>query len=195
MEKIDARGLECPQPVLKIKKALEEALEASILVDNEAARENVRRFGENNGCKVTIVENDQGTELFLKKTRDEAEREGNAKASADDGVVVLIKSARFGEGDPKLGALLMKSFLVSLLESDRTIKGMIFMNSGVELTTREGEPLEILEKIAGKGAALYSCGTCLDFYGLKEDLKIGEVTNMYSAVELLTEAGSKALAV
>ena len=189
MKKIDARGLECPKPVILIKKAMEEAEEASILVDNEAARDNVQRFGLNAGCTVAIVENDQGIELFLRKGSVAQPAEGTKE------VVVLIKSSLFGTGDPKLGALLMRSFLVSLLEGDRSMKALIFMNSGVELTTREGEILEILREIEGKGAAIYSCGTCLDFYDLKAELKIGLVTNMYSSTELLSDSGNTVITI
>ncbi len=189
MKKIDARGLECPRPVILIKKAMEEVEEASILVDNEVARDNVQRFGHNAGCKVTIVENDNGTELFLKK---ETEKE---VVDIDEEIVVLIKSSLFGEGDPKLGNILMKSFLVSLLESDKKVKALILMNSGVELTTRNLEAIEVLKSFEKKGAVIYSCGTCLDFYGLKEELKIGLITNMYSSVELLVGEGNRVITI
>lgn len=189
MKKIDARGLECPRPVILIKKAMEEADEASILVDNEVARDNVQRFGHNAGCRVTIVENDNGTELFLKKELEKI------TAEFAEEVVVLIKSSFFGQGDPKLGNILMKSFLVSLLESDKKVKALIFVNSGVELTTRNLEAIEVLKSFDKKGTVIYSCGTCLDFYGLKEDLKIGLITNMYSSVELLVGDGNKVITI
>lgn len=189
MKKIDARGLECPRPVILIKKAMDEVEEASILVDNEVARDNVQRFGHNAGCKVTIVENDNGTELFLKK--------GSEKVviGLEEEVVVLVKSSLFGEGDSKLGNILMKSFLVSLLESDKKVKALIFMNSGVELTTRNLEAVEVLRSFDKKGTVIYSCGTCLDFYGLKEELKIGLITNMYSSVELLVGEGNRVITI
>lgn len=188
MSKIDARGLDCPKPVILIKKALEGADEASILVDNQTARENVARFGENAGCSVTILENQEGIELFLKKVSEK-------KTSGEEEAVVLIKTSRFGEGDETLGALLMKSFLVSLLEGDKKVKALIFMNKGVELTTAEGDILEILKAHEAKGTAIYSCGTCLDYYRLKEKLLIGQVTNMYSAVEMLTDQAYKVITI
>lgn len=190
MKKIDARGLECPRPVILIKKALEEVEEASILVDNEVARDNVQRFGHNAGCKVTIVENDNVTELFLKKVS-----EKEVVGLVEEVVVVLIKTSLFGEGDSKLGNILMKSFLVSLLESDKKVKALIFMNSGIELTTKNLEIVEVLKAFDKKGAVIYSCGTCLDFYGLKEELKIGLITNMYSSVELLVGEGNRVITI
>lgn len=191
MKKIDARGLECPKPVILIKKAMEEVDEASILVDNEVARDNVERFGKNSGCKVTIVENDNGIELFLKK--DGGEVTGDGKEEQD--LVVLVKTSRFGEGEEKLGNILMKSFLVSLLEGDKAVKALIFMNSGVQLTTVNQEAVEVIKAFADKGTEVYSCGTCLDFYGLKEELKVGLITNMYSSVEFLTTKNSKVITI
>ena len=189
MEKINAKGLECPRPVILIKKALESADEAQIIVDNEVARDNVKRFGENNGFDVVIIENSDGIELQLKKRAEENED----KKTETEEVVVLVKSSKFGEGDEKLGNILMKSFFVSLLESGKKIKSIMFMNSGVFLTTKEGEVLEIIKEFAKKGVAVFSCGTCLDFYSLKEELKVGEITNMYSTVDALVESGVKVI--
>ena len=189
MEKINAKGLECPRPVILIKKALESADEAQIIVDNEVARDNVKRFGENNGFDVVVIENSDGIELQLKKRAEETE---DKKAEVEE-VVVLIKSSKFGEGEEKLGNILMKSFLVSLLETDKKIKSLMFMNSGVFLTTKNEEILEVLKEFDKKGVTIFSCGTCLDFYSLKEELKIGEITNMYSTVDTLVESGVKVI--
>jgi len=65
---------------------------------------------------------------------------------------------------------------------------MIFMNSGVSLTTEGSEVLELLKAMEEKGVELLSCGTCLDYYGLKEKLAVGKVTNMYAIVEAITTA-------
>lgn len=188
MDKINAKGLECPKPVILIKNALKEEDSASIIVDNEVARDNIKRFGENNGYRVVVIENDEGIELQLKK-----EDVNNDKSSSKEEVVVLIKSDEFGTGDSKLGSLLMKSFLVSLLESDRKVKSLIFMNSGVFLTTKNEEIIEVIKSFSDRGTAVFSCGTCLDFYSLKSELRVGEITNMYSSVDALLEKGNKVI--
>lgn len=180
MKEIDARGLECPRPVILTKKALEETDEVSVLVDNLAARENVKRFGEQAGCKVTVVENQEGIRLHLSKVGEKEE------AGLSSALAVLIKSRYFGEGEERLGEVLMRSFLVSLLEGDAPVKALIFMNSGVFLTTLGSPLLEVLQALEGKGAEIYSCGTCLDYYQLADKLAVGKVTNMYSATELLS---------
>jgi selenium metabolism protein YedF len=81
----------------------------------------------------------------------------------------------------------MKSFLYALTQVEN-IKQMIFMNSGVFLTTEGSDVLESLKTMEESGVEILSCGTCLDYYGLKDKLAVGEVTNMYTAVELLTSA-------
>jgi len=191
MERINAKGLEYPKPVILIKKALESSDEAIIVVDNEVAKNNIKKFAENNNCQAVIIENSKGIELHLKKRQDELSR--NKKEETEQQIALLIKSEEFGTGDPKLGAILMKSFLVSLLESNKKIKALMFMNSGVFLTTKEGEILEVLKEFTKKEIDILSCGTCLDFYSLKEELKIGEITNMYSTVDTLTESGIKVI--
>ncbi len=55
--------------------------------------------------------------------------------------------------------------------------------------TVEGSPvLEDLRKLADAGVEIYSCGTCLNHYGLTEKLAIGEVTNMYVIAQKQLEA-------
>lgn len=55
--KMDARGLSCPEPVIMIKKAMEKEEELyEIVVDNHASKENITRFAENKGYKVSVKE-------------------------------------------------------------------------------------------------------------------------------------------
>lgn len=101
----------------------------------------------------------------------------------DNKPVILITSDKFGTGDDKLGTALMKSYLYALTENDVKPAKMFFINSGVKLTSSGTDVLESLNALKNSGVKIYSCGTCLDFYGLKEKLLIGEITNMYSIVE------------
>lgn len=68
MNKLDARGLSCPEPVIMIRKAMmsnEDAYE--IVVDNVASRENVTRYANHQGYEVAVVEKDE--EFTLSITR------------------------------------------------------------------------------------------------------------------------------
>ena len=187
---VDARGLACPQPVLMTKEALETLEEGiiTVLVDNMASRENVKRFAQRMGCTVDIAEKDgifelrivKGYTCQLPRAQEEA-REGR------EGPVILITSHKLGE-EEELGRLLMKGFLSTLREASRRPSRLLFMNTGVFLTVEDSPVLGVLKELEAKGVEIYSCGTCLDYFGLKDRLAVGQITNMYDTVENLTGA-------
>jgi selenium metabolism protein YedF len=102
--------------------------------------------------------------------------------------VVFINSERIGAGDDELGARLMGSFLYSLVRTEPKPDALVFMNGGVRLTCRGSAALDDLRLLAVDGVAIYSCGTCLDWLGLKEKLAVGEVGNMNGTVTMLMAA-------
>ena len=99
--------------------------------------------------------------------------------------VILIGSNSFGIGDNKLGEMLMGGFLNTLLDSDPKPEKLIFINNGVRLTTEGSEMLETLALLEEKGVKILSCGTCLDYFNLRDKLKVGVTTNMYEMVDSL----------
>lgn len=183
---IDARGLNCPEPVILTKRAMEadHNTPITIIVDNDAATENVSKLARSQGYDLTIEQ--QEADVYLHMTPGKASLE--VDTCSGKAVAILIKSSLFGEGDPALGEILMKSFLFSLHELEGKIAQLIFMNSGVKLTTAGSPVLEHLQALEQKGVEILSCGTCLDFYNIKDNLIAGKVTNMYTAVEILTGA-------
>ena len=103
-------------------------------------------------------------------------------------VVVVIGSAEMGNGDPKLGKILMKSVLYSLTQLDELPQTVLFFNGGVRMTTEGSESIEDLKALEAQGVEILSCGTCLDFYGLKDKLCVGGITNMYVIAQTMAEA-------
>jgi len=191
MEKlVDARGLTCPQPVLMTKEALEGLEEGmvTVLVDNVASRENVKRFAQRMGCTVEVAEKEGAFELrIVKGYTCQVPRVKEETGAAEEGPVVLITSDKLGE-EEELGRLLMEGFLATLKEATHRPSKLLFMNTGVFLTV-EGSPVgEVLKELESKGVEIYSCGTCLDYFDLKEKLAVGQITNMYDTVENLTGA-------
>jgi selenium metabolism protein YedF len=182
---IDARGLDCPQPVVLTKRAMDEAGGEDLLtlVNTDIALENVSKLAHSQGYQVEVEH--QGNDYHIHMSRQSHATESSA--IGDGQVAVLVTSNLFGQGEAELGQVLMKSFLVSLNELSQ-LNEMVFMNSGVYLTTEGSPVLEILRALEAKGVQIYSCGTCLDYYQLKDKLKVGQVTNMYSAMEILTGA-------
>ncbi len=104
--------------------------------------------------------------------------------------VMLIASDRLGDGPEELGRLLMKSFLNTLVEVSDAPDRMLFVNSGVLLTTEGSEVLEALEKLGNRGVEIASCGVCLDFFHRREKLRAGMVTNMFAIAESVLKAAS-----
>ena len=105
-------------------------------------------------------------------------------------VVVAVGSAEMGNGDPRLGRILMKSFLYSLTQLDELPQTVLFFNGGVRMTTEGSESLEDLKALESQGVEILSCGTCLDFYGLKDKLLVGGITNMYVIAQTMAGAGN-----
>lgn len=184
-EVIDARGLPCPQPVIKTKKALQEIEKGTItvLVDRPEASENVQRFARSQGCQVKVIEKDGVFHLDVIKGK---LAQVEAKKSSD---VVFITSDRLGTGDERLGEILMKAFLNTLWDNEPKPAKLIFINDGVRLTTEGSEVLDTLKLLEKDGVEIFSCGTCLEYYKLKDDLRVGKVTNMYETVHSLMDAG------
>lgn len=198
-KELNCKGLACPQPVLETKKALAELPEGAsltVIVDNPAARENVTLFATNAGHRVEAKEN--GGEFILNITKGRAgliqERKSafnektQEKPAPGGRPTYLITSNLFGQGSPDLGQVLMKSLFVTLAEGQAPPETLIFINTGVYLSTQGSEVLAHLQKLSAKGTTVLSCGTCLDYYKLREKLAVGRVSNMYEISEQLARA-------
>jgi selenium metabolism protein YedF len=180
MNTIDCRSMACPAPVISVKKALEQHGEIQVQLDDGAPRENVTRFAGNRGYEVQEERMDDGWRLTIRPGG--SFRAVEAGSAADD-TVFMITSDRLGDGPEELGRLLMKNFIFTLLESSNMPSRMLFLNSGVRLTTEGSEVIEALDKLAGMGVEIFSCGLCLDYFGIKDKLRSGATTNMLATVE------------
>lgn len=104
-------------------------------------------------------------------------------------MVVVVASDRMGSGNDELGKVLIKGFIFAVTQLDELPKAMLFYNGGATLTAEGSDSLEDLKSLEAQGVEILTCGTCLDYYGLKEKLAVGSVTNMYSIVEAMANAG------
>ena len=105
-------------------------------------------------------------------------------------IVVLIDGTTVGRGDDQLGSVLMKSFLHTLKEVKPLPWRLIFLNAGVKLAANGSDLVTLLSEIQDLGVEILSCGTCLDFFKLKDKLAVGSITNMYEIVSSLVTATS-----
>jgi selenium metabolism protein YedF len=189
MKRIDCRNMSCPMPVVQVKKALEEAPGETleVLLDDGPPRENVTRFAVKRGYSIEESPLDNGYAILISGGSGEMRAIRKDKSGE---TVMLIGSDRLGEGPEELGALLMKNFINTLVETAEMPDRMIFVNTAVLLTTEGSEVLEALEQLGNRGVEISSCGICLDFFKLKDKLKAGIVTNMFTVAESLLKAGS-----
>ena len=197
MEKIiDCRGLACPLPVVNAKKAAEELGSGDVLavmVDNEIAVQNLTRFAEHKGFGVSTEkkgEKEYAVTMNISGTVAEAVQEEVTCAmdTRRKGMLVVLSANVMGSGDPKLGTSLMKAFVFALTKQDQLPDTILCYNTGAYLTCEGADTLEDLKLLESEGVTILTCGTCLDFYGLKEKLAVGTVTNMYDIVERMENA-------
>ncbi|MGL5243694.1 MAG: sulfurtransferase-like selenium metabolism protein YedF [Sarcina sp.] len=181
MQVINCKGLACPMPVIKTKKYFDsiEKGSAKIIVDNEVSKDNVCKYARGCGYDVSFMKENDSFLINIEK-RETKEKEFNKESFA-----LIISSNLLGEGDEALGEVLMKGYIYTLSESESIPDKLIFINSGVKLTIKNSPVLESLDNLAKKGVDILCCGTCLDFYGIKENLAIGTITNMYNIVEVM----------
>jgi selenium metabolism protein YedF len=187
MKSIDCSGKTCPLPVIEAKKVLEdkEVNEITVLVDNSISRENVMRFLESQGFSVTAME-EKGKHR-IEGTRNQETTEQPSITNTKK-LLVFVDGETVGRGSEELGAILMRSFLLTLKELNPLPWRIIFINSGVKLAV-EGSPyIGALNDLVAIGAEILSCGTCLDYYRVKDRLMVGKISNMYEIESSFLEA-------
>ena len=193
MKTVDCRGLACPQPVMETKKALDrsEIKEIVVLVDNPTSRENVSRFATSQGYQVSLKEEKDHSAITIR--RGEGGQGGGKptppKASIEGGLVFFIDSESIGRGSEELGGILMRALLHTLGEADIKPQKIILANSGVKLACEGSPVLEDLQTVASQGVEILACGTCLNYFELKERQRTGRVSNMYEILSALSQAG------
>ena len=198
MVKVNGMGKNCPIPLIETKKAIKALTSPNIvevMVDNNMAVKNITRFATDSGYKITTDKiSDKEFKLTINvdeiKKAEEKSCDCAACGATDNtgNIVIAIGSEKMGCGDEKLGKNLMKAFIYSVSQAEVHPKTMLFFNGGAHLTCEGSLSIEDLNNLKELGVTIKTCGTCLDFYGLKDKLKVGDVTNMYDIVATMEEA-------
>lgn len=187
-EIVDARGLSCPQPVILTKRALAQSDEIITIVDNEVASVNVSRVAQKTGCDVRAEEREDGIYLYITKSREQPAVVGTASAHTGTSVLV-VSSDVMGRGSDELGNILVRGFFHTLGEVEPLPDTIIFFNRGVKLVIESSPVLEDLGALQERGVRILACGTCLDYFDLKDEVGVGQISNMYTIAETLLGAG------
>ena len=190
---VDAKGKPCPTPVIMAKKAMAEGHDTfTVLVDNPTAVENLKRLADNQGFAVAVRE--EGGTYALDFAKGEGcsacEEAINAPLPAAGGDwAVFVGRDIIGDGDRELGGNLMRMFFYTLAQGEDKPGAVLFMNAGVKLPTLDEQVAHHLKVLSDAGTEILVCGTCLNFYGLTDQLKVGAVSNMYDIVTRMQKAG------
>ena len=186
---VDARGLACPKPVILTKKELDYTKEGIIttIVDNEVAKENISKLADSMGYKFQVNQS-ESNEYYIHIYKGETNiDELNTKNTDIKDMAIAISSDKMGKGNEELGKILIKSFIFTVSETAPYPKTLVFYNGGVRLTCEGSPVLDDLKKLEKQGVEIISCGTCLDYLNIKENLKVGSISNMYSIYEKLRD--------
>ncbi|WP_197735959.1 sulfurtransferase-like selenium metabolism protein YedF [Arabiibacter massiliensis] len=195
MKVIDAFGLQCPKPLVLAKKEIDAGVrELAVKVDNDTAVKNLSRLAGTSGLGVSVEGIEGGFLVTFSEGDGPAGQAPSAPAAACPasggcGYAVFVGKDHVGEGDGELGYNLMKMALYTLAECGEPPASLLFMNAGVKLVAGgEQQVVDSVRSLMEQGAEVLVCGTCLDFYGLKDRLAAGEASNMYDILGRMREA-------
>lgn len=210
MKQVNGVGEACPVPVIMTKRALAENSEGplEVLVDNNGAVQNVSRFADSVGYGVDVFKEEGVFHIILRKGTGEGQKSApvlsaEMQTSEIDTVapvaetrvtnagktVALLSSDMMGTGEDALGRTLMKSFVFALTQLDELPDTVLLYNAGAKLSTAGAETVGDLQKLEQAGVTVMTCGACLKYFDIEEQLAVGQITNMYSIVEEMRNAG------
>jgi selenium metabolism protein YedF len=188
--------MQCPKPLILTKKefnTLEPGQSVEIIIDNETSRQNVERFLTDNGAEVSVMVSGGQFTLKVTKMRREVVAGSEQADCLPSGTarphVICFASDTMGNGPAELGAILMKAFVNTIKEVEPLPGHCVFYNTGVNLVVEGSTLIEPFRLLSEQGVRLLACGTCLDYFKVKDKLRVGTVSNMYTILETLSAAG------
>jgi selenium metabolism protein YedF len=184
---LDCRGLACPAPVLQTKEIIEKDNPelVRVVVDNEAARQNVSRFLGTQNFEVSVEEEGPDFHVIGTASGAPAPEKAFTEPAVDHEkkkIMVMVATDRMGYGDDELGLKLMVSFIKTLKEMGEELWRLVFVNNGVKLTIPDSQVLPVLKELEQEGIYILVCGTCLTHFDLLDRKQVGETTNMLDIV-------------
>jgi selenium metabolism protein YedF len=192
MIQLDYSQHKCPYPIIETRKQIlaNPGVTLEVTVGDQAGRDNLTRLAQKMGYATTAIAVGDGFAVTLTSSgQPQAAQQPQATQTTNGGqTVIYCGSDQMGGGDPEFGRVLMRNFLTTLLEMDPLPVIILFVNSGINLTTSGSDVLEALQRLRDRGVDIASCGLCLDYYNKKDQLQIGRVTNMFEMVEVQNQA-------
>ena len=190
---VDARGELCPKPLIMTKKQLgQTGIDGTfvVLIDNETSKENVERFLTDNNLPFQTSRENDVYSILVTKTRTELSHpaaEDYCRPAA--GHAYCFTSEQMGSGSAELGRILIQGCINTIKEITPTPASIVFYNSGVKLTVDGSPVLQSLRELESSGVKILVCGTCANYFQIKDQVGVGIISNMYAILEALSQAG------
>lgn len=172
---IDARGLGCPKPVMMAEEALAKISEGTIdiLIDNEASAKNLESFSRKNGFhSETFREDNLWRVKIVKGYVCEAPSSEEKPKKTEKDLLIIVGSDTMGK-EEALGKILMKGVFETMKVTKELPHTIFFLNTGIMLTTRDNEFIPLMKEFNEMGVEIFTCGTCLKYFNLESELKVG----------------------
>ncbi len=193
---LDCLGLPCPQPVLRAKEALDQGAETvTVLVDNEASRQNLLRFARSQGHRAESSAQDSDRFSITISAVSGTPRQPfdaagfSCATTRPPGLVYVIYSDSMGRGSDELGWAMLQTYIQTIRDVQPLPSKILLYNSGVKLVTSASGALEALRQLQELGVEILACGTCLDYFRLKSAIQVGQISNMHEIMSAMAEAG------
>ena len=179
-----------------VRKALmdPEIDSVTALLSSEAAADNVTQLANSLAWEVSRSGEGEEIQLSIKKKSPSAalplapDKPADIRHLAALKSIILLDSQFLGQGNDELGRVLMRAFVKTIAQLDPKPSEIFFLNSAVKLTTEGSDLLDDLQLLQQQNISLRSCGTCLDYFRLKDKLLAGTVCSMFDIVQALLAA-------
>lgn len=198
MKELDVRHLACPGPVLTLRDLLGQGEPMIRLhLADQLALSNVTRFARTRGADVqSEPDGADGFWIEISAAADSsAVRPGEESLVVCDippetgPTIVQISETVMGHGDDVLGELLLRSFIKTQAQLESKPSAILFYNGGVKLCCQGSTVIDDLLALEDQGVEIIACGTCLNFFDLADQLRVGRVTDMLEIASTLAQAG------
>lgn len=193
---VDARGELCPKPLIMTKKQLSQTgIDGTfvVLIDNETSKENVERFLTDNHILFQTSWEKDVYSILVTKTQAElshpaAEDYCQPAAGPITRHAYCFTSDQMGAGPAELGQILVQGCINTIKEIAPIPAAIVFYNSGVNLTVDGSPVLQSLQDLETSGVKILVCGTCANYFQIKDQVGVGIISNMYAILETLSQA-------
>ena len=185
---VDARGELCPKPLIMAKKQLSQTgIDGTfvVLIDNETSKENVERFLTDNNIRFQTSRETNVYSILITKTQEELSHPAAEDYCRPEAKPIIrhsycFTSDQMGTGSAELGQILVQGCINTIKEVAPIPTSIVFYNSGVKLTVDGSPVLQPLRELEAAGVKILVCGTCANYFQIKDRVGVGIISNMYT---------------